>query len=248
MKRTLWLVALGIVAFALFALATLPARVVVDPLAARGVTVSGVTGTVWKGTAQVVQAGAVNVGAVQWDLHALPLLTGRAVADVKITRADGFVQTTLSAAPGGRIALSDLNATLPLSALPPSVAPRGWNGQLNAKLATLVILNGWPANATGTVEVLDLVGPPRKPAAMGSYKLTFPEQSPPDVLAGAITDINGPLQVAATLELKAADRSYVINGLVSTRGNASPELAKAVQFLGAPDAQGQRPVSLAGTL
>ena len=183
MKRKLWLVALGLLAFALFALVTLPARVVVDPLAARGVTVSGVTGTVWKGSAQVVQAGAINVGAVQWDLHALPLLTGRAVADVKITRADGFVQTTLDVASGSKLILSDLTATLPLSALPQSVGPRGWSGQLNAKLATLVIENGWPTNAAGTVEVLDLVGPPRKPAAMGSYKVTFPEQSSPDVLA-----------------------------------------------------------------
>lgn len=248
MKKTLWLVALGIVAFALFALATLPARVVVDPLAARGIVVNGVTGSVWKGTAQVVQAGAINIGAVQWDLHALPLLSGRAVADVKITRADGFVQTTLTASPGGRLAFSDLTATLPLSTLPPSVAPRGWNGQLNARLASLVIVNGWPANAAGTVEVLDLVGPPRKPSPMGSYKLTFPEQSPPDVLAGALTDISGPLQIAGTLELKAADRSYVINGLVSTRASASKELSDVVQYLGAPDAQGQRPISLAGTL
>lgn len=248
MKKTLWLVALGILAFALFALATLPASVVVKPLARSGVNLSGVTGSVWKGSAQVVQAGAINIGSIQWDLHALPLLTGRAVADVKLTRADGFAQTVLTATPAGRISLSDLAASLPISALPPTVAPAGWNGKLNIKLASLVVVNGWPASAVGTVEVLDLIGPPRQPAAMGSYKLTFPEQAPPDVLAGALVDISGPLQIAGTLELKAADRSYVINGLVATRPSASQELSNSLQFLGPPDAQGRRQVSLAGTM
>ena len=248
MKKTLWLVALGIAAFVLFALATLPARVVVKPLASRGIIVNGVTGTLWKGTAQVVQTGAINLGSVEWDMSALPLLTGRVVADVKLTRADGFAQANVTAAASGRIALSELVASLPLSALPRSVAPPGWLGKLNVKLASLVISNGWPASAAGTVEVLDLIGPPRQPAAMGSYKLTFPEQAPPDVLAGALTDISGPLQIAGTLELKAADRSYVINGLVATRPDASPQLSNSLQFLGPPDAQGRRQVSLAGTM
>ena len=249
MKKNLWLVALGVAAFVLFALVTLPARVVLKPLASHGIIVNGVTGTFWKGTAQVVQAGAINLGSVEWDMHALPLLTGRVVADVKLTRADGFVQANVSATPSGRIALSELMASLPLSTLPPSVAPQGWLGKVNVKLASLVVANGWPASAVGTVEVIDLVGPPRQPAAMGSYKLTFPEQSRSDVITGALTDINnGPLQIAGTLELKAADRSYVINGLVATRPDASPQLANSLQFLGPPDAQGRRPVSLAGTM
>jgi hypothetical protein len=222
---------------------------VVKPLAARGVVVSGVAGTLWKGSAQVVQAAAINVGAVQWDLHVLPLFTGRAVADVKLTRPDGFVQATLAASPSGKLAFSDLNASLPLATLPPTVAPRGWEGKINLKLDSLVIVNNWPENAVGTVEVLDLVGPPRQPAAVGSYKLTFPEQqSRTDVITGALTDIKGPLQIAGTLELKAANRSYLINGLASPRPDAPRELTNALQFFGEPDAQGRRPITIDGTM
>jgi general secretion pathway protein N len=246
-KKTVWLVLLGILAFALMALATLPADVAIKPLAARGVIVSGVTGTIWKGSAQVVQSGQINVGAVQWKLHAVPLLTGKAVADIKVARADGSVEATVTAAPSGRILFENLLASLPLDSLPPSLS-FGWKGTLHTRLAVLEIDNNWPARAIGTVEVVDLIGPPRQPASMGGFKLAFPDQSPPGVVAGALTDISGPLQIAGTLELKAANRSYLINGLVSPRADAPPQLLNALQFLGPPDAQGRRPVALDGTL
>jgi len=247
MKKTLWLVLLGIVAFAMMALATLPAQVAVKPLASRGIVLSGVTGTLWKGSAQVVQSGQVNVGSLQWELHALALLTGKAAADVKVTRPDGFVQTKVTASPSGRLRFDNLSASLPLSSLPPAVS-YGWKGSAEIKLSSLVIVDKWPASAVGTVEVLDLLGPPRQPAPMGGYKLTFPEQAPPGVVAGALTDVSGPLQVAGTLELKAADHSYLINGLVAPRADASPQLVNGLQFLGPPDAQGRRPISLSGTM
>jgi general secretion pathway protein N len=248
MKKIWRLVALGVVAYLLFALTTLPARIVVAPLAARGIHMNGVTGTVWNGAAQVVQIGRVGLGSIRWDLHTLSLFLGRAVADVKVTRVDGFAQATVTATPAGRISFSDLTASLPLSTLPSTIAPGGWNGKLNIKLPTLVLVNRWPISAAGTVEILDLLGPARRPAAMGSYKLTFPEKASPDVLAGALTDSGGPLQIAGTLELKAADRSYVVNGLVSTRPDAPKDLVNTLQFLGPPDAQGRRPISLAGTM
>jgi len=247
MKKTLWLVLLGIVAFAAMALVTLPAQVAVKPLASHGIVLSGVTGTLWKGSAQVVQSGQVNVGALQWELHGWALLTGKAVADVKITRPDGFVQTKVTAAPSGRLSFENLSASLPLSSLPPAVS-YGWKGSAEIKLSSLVIVDNWPAGAVGTVEVLDLLGPPRQPAPMGGYKLTFPEAAPPGVVAGALTDLSGPLQVAGTLELKAADHSYLINGLVAPRADASPQLVNGLQFLGPPDAQGRRPISFSGTM
>ena len=247
LNRTIWLVVLGIFAFALMALVTLPASVAVGPLGKRGIIVSGVGGTIWNGSAQVVQTGQVNVGAVQWKLHALGLLGAKAIADVKITRSDGSIETTVTAQPSGQLLFENLFASLSLDSLPPSVS-FGWRGTVRTRLTTLEIVDNWPHRAVGTVEVTDLIGPPRQPAPMGGFKLAFPEQAPPGVVAGALTDLSGPLQVAGTLELKAADRSYLINGLVSPRADASPQLVNSLQILGIPDAQGRRPVSLSGTM
>lgn len=248
MKKIWLLIALGLVTFVVFALVTLPASIIASPLAKRGIIVSGVTGTAWNGAAQVVQSGGVMIGSMQWELHPVALLSGRAVADVKLTRVDGFAQGNVSVSMSGNIAVRDVTASLPMSTLPPNLIAGGWRGKLNLKLASAEIVDRWPASIIGSMEVLDLVGPAHRPAAMGSYKLVFPEQTRPGTLIAALTDISGPLQLAGTLELKAVDRSYVLEGLVATRPEASPDLVNSLQYLGPPDAQGRRPVSIAGTM
>src|SRR5262245_49289954 len=99
MKRWWPLVALGIGAYVLFALITLPARIALQWLAPEDVAVAGVSGTLWKGGAQVVQIRDAQLGSVEWDLHVLALFTARMSADVKLKRSDGFAQTTVTFTP-----------------------------------------------------------------------------------------------------------------------------------------------------
>jgi general secretion pathway protein N len=249
MKKLWPLVALGIGAYLLFALITLPAGVVLAPLKSSGIEVAGVSGTAWKGHAQALQIQGTRLGSVEWNLHVLSLFTARLTADVKLTRTDGFAQTELTLKPGGGTSFKDLSASLPLSALPPNVIPGGWAGTLNARLAHLGVEHGWPRSVDGTIEAVNITGPARKPANMGSYKVTFPakQDAAADTLTGALTDTGGPLQVTGTVQLK-PDRSYVIEGLIATRADAPSDVVNALQYLGPADPQGRRPFSFAGTL
>jgi general secretion pathway protein N len=249
MKRVWPLVALGVGAYLVFAVITLPASLVASRLAPMGVNTAGVEGTVWKGRAQVVQVANSNLGGVSWNLHVLALFTARLQADVQLTRVDGFARGLVTVSAAGNVRLRDVTASLPLSALPAGGLPRGWMGTLNLKLADLVVANGWPTVLNGTVEAVDLVGPPRKPANIGSYKLTFPDPKAKaaEGLAGTLVDTAGPLQIAGTLLLK-PDRSYQIDGLVATRPTTPRDVADALQILGPPDPQGRRPFSMAGTM
>src|SRR5215212_9068320 len=104
MKKVWPLLALGIGAFALFALVTLPAATLLSLFHPPGVALSGVSGTIWKGRAQAVRSGNLHVGSVEWDLNILPLFTGKLGADVKITRSDGFAE--------GEIAVSGARVTV----------------------------------------------------------------------------------------------------------------------------------------
>lgn len=248
MKKLWPLVALGIGAYLVFAIVTLPASVVLSRFAPPSVRAAGVSGTLWKGSAQVLQVGSSNLGGVQWDMHVLSLFTARLTADFKLTRIDGFAQGVATVAPGGRITLQDVSGSLPMSVLPPNVAPGGWAGTLNMRFARLVMENGWPVDAEGNIEVIDLTGPASKPTNLGSFAIKFPagEAPPPDTLVGALTDLGGPLQITGTAQLK-QDRSYVIEGMIATRPDAPPDIVNVLQFLGPPDAQGRRPFSLAGT-
>lgn len=249
MKQWWPLLALGVIAFLLLALFTLPARIALAQLESAGVHAAGVSGTAWNGRAQVLSVNAMRVGGVEWDLHVLPLFTARLNADVKVTRIDGFVQTELTAAPSGRLSFADLTGSLPLSALPPNTLRGGWAGTVNFNFASLVLEDGWPIAADGSVEALNVTGPASKPLNMGSYKATFPaDAAETGVLTGALADIGGPLEVSGTLQLKAADRSYLINGLISARPDAPREVINSLQILGPPDEQGRRQFGLEGTL
>jgi general secretion pathway protein N len=246
MKRLWPLIALGVGAFVILALVTLPASVVLSRLGSAGITASGVSGSIWNGKAQVLQIRGTNVGSVEWDLHVLPLFTLHLNADVRVTRTDGFAAAGLSVGPGGKVLLKGLTASLPLSALNhPQLM--GWVGQLNAKFARVTIENGWPTSLDGTLDAVDVTGPARRPANVGSYRVVFDSAtSTAELLQGAISDAgNGPLQITGTLRLK-ADRSYELDALVAARPGAPQNLTRALEFLGPPDPQGRRQFSMAG--
>ena len=249
MKRLWPLVALGVSAFIIFALVTLPAGVVLSWLGSAGISAGGVSGTIWNGRAQVLQVQGAHIGGVEWKLHVLPLFTAHLSADVKVTRIDGFATTKFSASPAGTIRLQDLTASMPLSVLPPHAIPGGWTGTLNGKFTQLTLEKGWPTEVGGTLDLIDLTGPARNPSKAGSYRIVFdPAASTAELLKGAIADAgDGPLQVAGTLELK-PDRSYKLDTLIAARPNAPRNLVQALEFLGPPDAQGRRQFATEGTM
>jgi hypothetical protein len=250
MKKLWPMLALGLGMYVLFAIATLPASLLTEPLAGRGVNMLGVQGTVWNGSAQAVQVANFSLGAVSWNVRLLKLFMAQAGADVVITRPDGSINCgVFFELASGQINLNELKASLPINALPPSITQGGWKGTLQVNFNELVIDNGWPASAEGSLQALNLVGPTNKPSNFGSFKVSFPAGRPvADALAGDIVSIEGPLRVKATLQLKAATRSYLISGTIGTEANTPADITRTLQYLGAPDTEGNRPFSLEGTL
>lgn len=248
MKRIWPFVVLGLVAYLAFAVVTLPASVVVPRVQPEGVTVAGLDGTIWNGSAQVLQVGGAHLGTMSWKLHPLALLAMRASADVTLKRTDGFAQGGVSAS-GSQVELTDFTASMPIAALPPQMAPGGWTGSVNAKLAALTLFDGWPIAANGTIDLVNLTGPARRPANLGSFQLKFPvETKDANSLAGTVNDVEGPIQIAGRVHLKSTDRSYLLEGLVATKPDAPAEFGRTLEFLGPPDAQGRRQFSLSGTM
>jgi general secretion pathway protein N len=243
------LILLGLATFVVLALVSIPASLLVGLLESYGVTAAGTDGTAWKGRAQLLQVQGTNLGAIEWDLHVLALLTLKLEADVKVTRSDGFVQSQIALRSPKSITFQNLSASLPLSGLP-GIAPPGWGGTVNLKFAQLVMNDGWPSSATGTAEILNVSSANRGSVISGSYKLTFPAQgveSAEGVLAADIVDLGGPLQIQGELELK-PNRTYLIAGNVAARPDAPANLANQLQILGPADAEGRRPFSLDGTM
>lgn len=250
MKKLWPMLGLGFGMYVLFALTTLPATLITDRLAARGVNMIGVQGTLWSGSAAAVQVAGVNLGKLSWDVRLLRLFTGQAGADIALERGDGTVSCgVFYGLLSGQLSLDDLKAAVPINALPASLTQGGWEGRLQANFSELTIADGWPASAKGSVQALNLVGPLNRPNNLGSFKVSFPATKPvAGALTGDLVSIDGPLRVTATLQLKAATRGYLISGTIRTEGNAPAGIDRTLQFLGEPDAQGNRPFNIEGTL
>src|SRR5215510_9857521 len=125
MKRLWPLIALGIGAYLVFALWTLPASVVVSRLANESVFADGVSGTIWKGKIEVLVLGGTPVGRIEWKLRKLPLLIGHASADLIIAHRDGSARGRFTVRRGA-YDIERLTAALPISALPTTMVPGGW--------------------------------------------------------------------------------------------------------------------------
>jgi general secretion pathway protein N len=248
MKKIWPMLALGLGMYVLFALATLPASLLTDRLAPLGVNLLGVQGTVWQGSAQTAQVANVSLGTLSWNVRLLKLLTAQAGADVDVTRPDGSLNCGIFyGLLSGQISLDELKASFPIDALPPSLTQGGWNGRLQVNFSELVIDNGWPASAAGSLQALNLVGPLNNPNNFGSLKISFPASKPvAGALAGDIVSVDGPLRIKATLQLTAATRSYLISGTIGTDANTPATMTRTLQYLGPPDAEGNRPFSLEG--
>ena len=125
----------------------------------------------------------------------------------------------------------------------------GWVGKAQAKFSELELKNGWPVQASGTLDLVDVTGPVSQPNNIGAYRLKFPAPSSGnDGLLGTLeSQPDAALDVMGTLKF-AADRSYTLDTQVAARPNAPKNLVNLLQYLGAPDAQGRRPFSVSGTL
>jgi general secretion pathway protein N len=239
------LIAIGLAAFLLTLLVGLPARALA-PLLPPRVTVGTLEGTVWRGRTDALAVDGQTIGALRWQLHPLHLFLGRVALDTELDRGDGQARAELRLGFSGMEA-RDVEAHLPLSALPRNVVPAGWSGVLRAELARVSLPKGAVPRIEGTIELRNLKAPPPQGAAIGSYSLLFDATSKQkDRLVGKVKDLDGPMQVEGTLSL-GADRSYVVEGLVAPRPDASKAVTDTLRFLGTPDAQGRRPFSLAGT-
>ena len=239
------LIGLGLL-FALTVLVRLPARWALG-LAPAGIQCEQPAGSLWHGGCARLQVAEFALGPVSWSLHPFPLLLARLDLELRSTdeRANGQARVQFRSRQLVRVL--DLQAQVALDAGLVPLFPNDWDGSLLLALDTLDIADGRLARLHGTIEASSLAQR-SPPMPIGSYQLRF--DAPPQsdgTISGALSDRGGPLAVSGTLQVRKGGQ-YELAGNVATRPEATAELSKAVQFLGAADAQGRRSFSLSGTL
>lgn len=245
-------VALGVGAYVAFVAAKFPAAAAVQWFVPNEISVAGVRGTLWSGSASAVGIDGFPLRDVRWQVRPSRLLLGRIDAALEARLPEGFVSTDLIASPSsmrfanlrGGASLPSLNALLPV---------RGMRGQASVVLDSLELEGDWPTRVVGELRVTGLEVAPlisngsRDLVALGDYTVTFVD-APPRELAARFVDNGGPLEVAGTVTVDAA-RSYTLDALIEPRPQANEQLVQGLSIMTAePDAQGRRRLTLTGSL
>jgi hypothetical protein len=249
MNRIRLLAGAGLVTLLVSLVWLIPAHVAIAVLGVPADTVSGVAGTVWRGSLQRLAIDSIMLGPVSWQVRPARLLLGQLAGHVEATLPDGFVNTGVALSLGGSLSFRDLTGAAPVAWLAPAAGRDG--GQLTARFERLDLKGDRINTAIGTLQLAGVVLPiptagPRP--APGTYAITFDSRDlgPEALLSGEVTDGGGPLEVSGTVTFT-PPRSYALSGTAKPRPEAPPELRTALQMMGPANPQGAHALTLSGS-
>ena len=246
MRKLQHLIILGIATYLLVLVTTFPASVALRWFAPDAFAYVSVSGSAWRGDVKSASIAGVPLGRVQWTAHPLSLFTASIDVTASIQRSQSqFLDGRISLEPGGRTRLSNLRGVLALSTLGNIVPAAGYDGELTLNLDELVLVDGWPVDAQGTLGLgnLTVIAPIYSP--LGTYDVIF-RGANGDVLNGLFTSIDGPLHAEGTVTLK-PNRSYEVTGVAGAEESASADLKRMVQFIGPQQADGRYEFAFSGS-
>ena len=191
-----------------------PARVAYDWFAPPGLRVSGISGSIWSGSASRVSAGGIYVANLQWRFKPHRLFTGKFAYAIQGGAGAESVETDLALSIAGDLHLTDLSAFIQLQSLETSSGVSGMRGTASARFERIVLSNGLPVTAKGTLEVSGLLLPLVSQSTIGGYRAEFFTQQ--DGVVASVQDTDGVLDLAGSFKL-AADGAYEFLGQIAPK-------------------------------
>lgn len=239
------LIAVGVAALVVGLVATFPARIAYQWFAPAGLTLSGISGSVWNGKAAQGSAAGMFLTDLTWQFRPLSLLSLKAGYAVSASLPSGFIETDVAFRAGNRIAFSDLATAVPLATFAPLLPLAGIEGDISLQLKRLVLVDGFPAAADGTVSISGLVLRALSRSALGDYRAEL--QTGDGAIGVVVEDVSGVLDMDGNLVLQ-DDGNYSFVGKVAAKADASSAIVEQIGLLGRPDPQGRREFRFEGTL
>jgi general secretion pathway protein N len=235
----------GLLVFAIVLIVSFPARVAYRWFAPPDLSLSGISGSVWSGTASEGLAGGAYIRDISWRLRPADLLTGKLAFSTTSRPASGSMETDVAVGIDGSLTLSNLAGSVPLDLVHPAFQRAGISGDLSMQFEKLMIRNGLPVDVKGSVTVANMYAPALSAATLGDYQAQFVTND--GAISGTVEDLSGVLDVIGTIAIS-PDRTYSLVGDVAARPGAPPSVAQQLQFLGSADDRGFRQFRFEGQL
>lgn len=230
-------IVIGLIVFLSVLIFTFPARVAYNWFAPPDVRLTGLSGSVWNGSAVEGLAAGAYIQDISWRLKPASLLAGKLAFATASRPASGSLAVDVAISLDRSLAFSNLTGRLPLDLIHPALQQNRISGDVTLNLASLAVRNDVPVEVDGIVTIANLFVPILSSAGLGDFKADIRTENG-NVIA-TLDDLSGVLDLAGTLTLK-PDRSYLLLGEVAARPDAPPSITQQLQFLGSPDERGFR--------
>jgi general secretion pathway protein N len=221
-----------------------PARVAYRMASPPLVALSGLSGTIWHGSAREFSTNGIYLRDLEWRIKPAGLLTGKAVYSVSGSPVSGFFDSEIALGLGGKLALSNLTASFPLQMLAEPAGVAGLRGNLSVQIDRLELVAGRPAALDGTADVAGLVVPMVSRTSLGGYHAEFFTQN--NGIVASIEDTDGVVDLAGSLQLN-QDKSYSFVGQVVAKADTPASLKQRMEILPRTDRPGQHELRLDGS-
>lgn len=237
------LIAVGVLVFVTGLVLLFPARVAYQWAAPPGVRLSGISGTVWSGSATEASVNGVYLRDLHWRVRLHRLLQARAAYAVDAVIPGGYIDTEVGVSVGGDVHIVDFRGSLSLASLQQVVGMPGIQGSVNAEISRLRISDGVPVAADGFLTLGELVLPRVMRSPLGSFRADVETQE--DGIAASVQDTQAVIDLAGRA-LLTEGRNYEFLGRVAPTPQTPDKLRQQMKILGTPDANGQYELRLAG--
>ena len=240
-------ITIAIVLFIVSVIALFPARVAYQWFAPEIVQMSGIDGTAWSGRAAELSSHGVYLRDVKWRIRPLRLLTGALAVDIEASPPSGFVEADVAIGFGGTVRISNLAGSVPLQMLAGPLAMPGLAGDSSLQFERIVIRDGLPTEAEGTLAVASLVVPKidRDRPVLGAYRAEF--MTTESGIVASVEDTDAVFDLAGSLSIS-ADRSFLFLGQIAATGQSPEKLRSQLRFLGSPNDRGQHEIRFEGSI
>lgn len=215
----------------------------------QNINVSGIEGSVWSGSAAQATIQGQRFHPLEWTVHPLSLLLGKAELGVEFTVEDGFGKGNAGYSLLGGYYLKDVEAWLPLTMVARFVnlAALRPGGKININLEKLHFDGKSVTAAEGKLAWLDAEITVFQPVPLGNYEFTLHHEEESENIVGVLSDKGGPMEANGRLSLTPAG-DYEFNAQIAVRDNSRQDLKQALQSMGRPDREGKVKLSQKGNL
>ena len=239
----------AIVSYFIFLIATIPARPVIDLFGDDTILITGISGTLWNGKAQVINIDNIaQLNNTKWSLSGWKIFTGKIAADLDTQYSDKNITAELGTSFLGRFFINNLDAEITADdvAKLANIPIAQLSGLISIDIEHAQWKQGELPLATGVINWKDAIVTVAESASLGTVSITLSE-SEEQLLIADIKNQGGDIKISGNAKL-VPEEDYAVNITLSPTATASNNIKQSLGLFSKKQNNGTYLINNTGSL